>query len=299
MTGDPGAPDLGAEREIDLRGWLDAFRSRWPIAVAGLVIGIIIGAIYSLPGGSTYSATALIAPGQAFNPAGNAAVLTYLTSQTAIDTIATSPATIAAAAAKAGIGPGELSGHVSVSGVNENTGQSSNTQSPGKAAVLVAITAQQNSAKKAEEAADAVARIVQARTTSPYVLQSLHINAARLDSYARRLVTLKQKITYLTKALDQPGLSLDTGLLLTIHLDEAEATYGQTQDAQLTTQQAQSLAEEVERTQIIQLAKAQKSTARSRRNSVLFGGLIGLIAGSIVALVVGLRAARSAPPVTA
>ena len=299
MTGDQGAADLGAEREIDLRGWLTAFRSRWPIALAGLVIGVVIGALYSLTGGSTYTASALIAPGQAFNPAGNAAVLSYLTSQTAIDTIATSAATIAAAAAKAGIGPGELRGHVSVSGVNENTGQTSNTQSPGKAAVLVAITVNQNSGKKAAEAADAIASIVQARTTSPYVLQSLNINSARLRSYAVRLGTLKQKIKFLTEALKQPGIALDQGLLLTIQLDEAEATYGQTQNAQLTTQQQQSLAEQVEKTQIIQLAKAQKSTARSRRNSVLFGGLIGLIAGSIVALIVGLRATRSAAPATA
>jgi hypothetical protein len=297
MTGDQGAADLGAEREIDLRGWLAAFRSRWPIAVAGLVIGVIIGALYSLTGGSTYTATALIAPGQAFNPAGNAAVLTYLTSETAINTIATSAATIAAAAQKAGIGPGELRGHVGVFGVNENTGQTSSTQSPGKAAVLVAITVDQNSGKKAEEAADAIARIVQARTTSPYVVQSLRINTARLQSYARRLITLALKIKYLTAALAQRGLSLDTGLLLTIHLDEAQANLDQTQNAQLTTQQSQSLAEQVEKTQIIQLAKAQMSTARSRRNSVLFGGLIGLIAGSIVALIVGLRAARRAPAV--
>jgi uncharacterized protein involved in exopolysaccharide biosynthesis len=299
MTGYQGEADLAAEREIDLRGWLNAALSRWWIAAIGLVIGIIIGAIYSLPGGSTYSATALIAPGQAFNPAGNAVVLTYLTSQTAINTIATAPATIALAAAQSGIGPGELRGHINTYAVNQNSGEISNTVSPVRAGVLEAVTVDLNSARKADEAADAIARIIQADTLSPYVRQALNINTVRLKGYAIRLTTLKQKIAYLTKALKQPGITLDQGLLLSIQLDEAEATYGQTQDAQLTTQQAQSLADEVERTQIIELAKAQKSTARSRRNSVLFGGLIGLIAGSIVALVVGLRAARSAPPVTA
>ena len=295
MSGDQGAPDLGAEREIDLRGWLDAFRSRWPIAVAGLVIGVIVGVLYSLTGGSTYTATALIAPGQAFNPAGNAVVLTYLTSQTAINTIANAPATVAVAAAQSGIGPGELRGHINTYGVNENTGQVSSTVAPDRAAVLEAISVDQNTAKKAEDAANAIARAIQTQTLSPYVRQSLNINAARLKSFAIRLTTLKQKIAYLTQALKRPGLPLDQGLLLSIQLDEAEATYGQTQDAQLTTQQSQSLADQVERTQIIELAKAQKSTARSRRNSVLFGGLIGLVAGSIVALIVGLRAARTAP----
>src|SRR6516165_5224046 len=84
MSGDKPAADLEAEREIDLRSWLDALRSRWWIAVAGLVIGAVIGGVYSLSGGSTYVATAFIAPGQAFNPSGNSPVLTYLTSQAAI-----------------------------------------------------------------------------------------------------------------------------------------------------------------------------------------------------------------------
>jgi uncharacterized protein involved in exopolysaccharide biosynthesis len=292
MTGYQGAADLGAEREIDLRSWLDAFRSRWWIAAVGLVIGVVVGGLYSLTGGSTYTATALIAPGQAFNPAGNTAVLTYLTSQTAINAIATAPATLAAAAAEAGIGPGELAGHVSTAGVNENTGQVSSA-SPSRSAVLIAITVDQNTGRKAEDAANAIARIVQQHTTSPYVLQSIAINTARLAGYQARLNTLKLKINALTKALREPGLTLNEALLLTIQLDEAQGAYDQTQNAQLTTQQSQSLSEQVEKTQIIELAKAQKSTARSRRNSVLFGALIGLIVGAIVAIVVGLRAARS------
>jgi uncharacterized protein involved in exopolysaccharide biosynthesis len=293
MTGYQGAADLGAEREIDLRSWLDAFRSRWWIAAVGLVVGVVVGGLYSLTGGSTYTATALIAPGQAFNPSGNTPVLTYLTSQTAINAIATSPATIAAAAAEAGIGPGELAGRISTAAVNEQTGQTSSA-SQTRSAVLIGITVDQNTGRKAEDAANAIARIVQQRTTSPYVLQSIAINTNRLAGYQARLNTLKLKINALTKALREPGLTLNEALLLTIQLDEAQGAYDQTQNAQLTTQQAQSLSEQVEKTQIIQVAKAQKSTARSRRNSVLFGGLIGLIAGAIVAIVVGLRAARSA-----
>ena len=40
MTGDQVATDPGAERDIDLRVWLDAVRAYWWIAVAGLVVGI-------------------------------------------------------------------------------------------------------------------------------------------------------------------------------------------------------------------------------------------------------------------
>src|ERR1700759_3412835 len=112
MTVDQAAADLGAEREIDLRSWWDALRSRWWIAGIGLVVGIVIGALYSLSGGSTYNATAMVAPGQAFGSNGSP-VQTYLTSASAINTIATSNTTLEEAAARAGIGVGQLRGHVS------------------------------------------------------------------------------------------------------------------------------------------------------------------------------------------
>ena len=49
---------------------------------SGVVAGIVVGGLYSLSGGSPYEATARIAPGQAFNPAGSP-VFTYLTNPTA------------------------------------------------------------------------------------------------------------------------------------------------------------------------------------------------------------------------
>src|SRR6201987_415251 len=100
MTAEKPGADLDAEREIDLRSWLDALRSRWWIAVAGLVVGAVIGGVYSLSGGSPRNATAFIAPGQAFNPSGNSPVLTYPTSQAAINKLATSAAAVEYAAAR-------------------------------------------------------------------------------------------------------------------------------------------------------------------------------------------------------
>jgi capsular polysaccharide biosynthesis protein len=293
MSTNRPATDLGIEREIDLRKWRDALISRWWVALAGLVVGVVIGALYGLTGGSAYDATALIAPGQAFNPSGNTAVQTYLTSQTAINTIATSNATLEEAAAKVGLGVDQLRGHVTTAAVNENADTPQATTSTRKA-VLVQITVELSKKKKAEDAANAIAAIVQRTTTSPYVRQSIKIIASRLAGFSARLVTLKQRIDALNKALVQPGLSLDAKLLLAIQADQAEATYNQTQDAQLTAQQQQILSEQVEQTQIIQGAKAQKTTARSRRNSVVVGALIGLILGAIVATYLGLRGPRPA-----
>jgi len=106
-------------------------------------------------------------------------------------------------------------------------------------------------------------------------------------------VTSQARVNALTTAAKQPGLSLDQQLLLAIQLDQAQATLGQTINSLETTRQQQLLAQQVEQTQIIQNAKAEKTTARSRRNSVVVGAVIGLLIGAIVAIVAGLRARRA------
>ena len=293
MSGDKPAADLEAEREIDLRSWLDALRSRWWIAVAGLVIGAVIGGVYSLSGGSTYVATAFIAPGQAFNPSGNSPVLTYLTSQAAINKLATSAAALEYASARSGVPVGKLKGAVSTSGINQQTGTSQSTSTQ-RNAVLVAIQVQLDKKTKAERAADAITRFIQTETTSGYVKHSIQIYDTLIKNLTARQVTSQARVNALTHAAKQPGLSLDQQLLLAIQLDQAQATLGQTINALETTRQQQLLAQEVEQTQIIQTAKAEKTTARSRRNSVVVGAVIGVLIGAIVAIVVGLRARRSA-----
>ena len=218
---------------------------------------------------------------------------TYLTSQTAINTLATSNTTLEEVAAKTGIAVNQLRGHVTVAAVNENSDTATATATTGRA-VLIEIDVQLSKPKAAEDAANEIAVIVQRTTTSPYVRQSIEIIANRLAGYAARLVTLKQRIDLLTKTLAEPGLSLDAKLLLAIQVDQAEATSNQTQDAQLTAQQQQILSQQIEQTQILQKATAEKTVARSRRNAVLVAALIGLIVGVIVATLVGLRRPRAA-----
>jgi uncharacterized protein involved in exopolysaccharide biosynthesis len=286
-TGEPPATDLGAEREIDLRAVWGGIRRQWWVVVAGVVAGIVLGALYSLSGGTSYEATAQIAPGQAFSPGGSQ-VLTYLTNPAAIHAIATSPATLEQAASKAGVTPRQLAGNVSTDAVNS---EGTPTQ---RQAVLVQITVHHNKKKKAEDAANAIAEVVRRTTTSRYVRQSLAIYNTRINNYNARLKTLQQRIDVLTEALAQPGLTLNESLLLAIQLDQAQGIQGQTIDSLTQTQQQQILAEDVQRTQIIQDARAVKTSARSRRTSILIGALIGLIGGLVAALVVDRRAGRAA-----
>jgi capsular polysaccharide biosynthesis protein len=173
--------------------------------------------------------------------------------------------------------------------VNQGTSSSSNRN-----AVLVDITVQLDKKKKAEDAANAIAEVVQRTTTSRYVRQSISIYGTRIDNYTTRLKTLQQRIALLDGALKEPGLTLDQRLLLAIQLDQAQATQGQTIDSLANAQQQQILAQDVQRTQIIQEARGAATSARSHRNSILVGGLIGLIVGVIGAILVDRRSGRSA-----
>jgi capsular polysaccharide biosynthesis protein len=295
MTGDQAVADLGAEREIDLRSWWHALRSRWWIAGIGLLIGIVIGALYSLSGGSSYTATALIAPGQIFNPNGSTPVLTYLTNQAAITTLLNQTAVVDAVAAKAHMSPGQLRGHISVSSFNDLLASSGSSSNSGSNRIL-GITVTSMKPKHAEDAANALAKAYKA-STPVYVTESISAYQTLIKNFRSREATLNAKIAGLNAVLYGPtGKSLAPldKLVLQSDLDTAEATLGSTINGLTTTQQQLTLAQSIETTQIITQAKASKTTARSRRNSVLFGALIGLIIGAIVAMVVGLRARRSA-----
>ncbi len=290
MTSRDQGPADDAEREIDLVALGRAVLKLWWIVAIGVVVGAIVGALYSVRGGSLYEATARIAPGQAFNPSGSSPVLTYLTSQAAINEIATSATTLEEAAAAAGMPLARLRGHVSTSAVNQGTG----TPTASRNAVLVDINVRLNNKKRAEDVANAVAKIVQRTTTSRYVRKSIGIYGSRIDSFQTRLASLQQRVDVLNKALKEPGLSLDERLLLTIQLDQAQATLGQTIDSLSTAQQQQILAQDVEQTQLIQGATAAKTSARSRRSSIVVGAIIGFLVGLGAALIVHYRGPRPA-----
>jgi capsular polysaccharide biosynthesis protein len=293
MSARDQGPAAEAEREIDLRALARGVLHLWWVVAIAVVVGAIVGALYSVSGGSLYEATARIAPGQAFNPSGSSPVLTYLTNQNAINEIATSATTLEKAAAAAGMPVGQLRGNVSTSAVSSTTGSTSSATS-NRNAVLVDITVRLNNKKRAENAANAVADVVRRTTTSRYVRKSIGIYDARIESFQTRLLSLQRRVKLLQQGLKQPGLSLDQRLLLAIQLDQAQATQGQTIDALSTAQQQQILAQDVEQTQLIQSATASKSTARSRKSSVVIGAIIGFLIGVAITIFMYYRGPRAA-----
>jgi capsular polysaccharide biosynthesis protein len=279
--------DLDAEREIDLGRWKQAAVERWWLVAAGLVAGVVVGAILSLAGGSVYQASVLIAPGQAFSPNG-APVLNYLSSPRGINDLVTSESTLKAAGERAHVSVTKLRGHVSTQTVLTGAG---NVASRG--AVLVKITVQLHQAKKTEDAANALGQIVKRETTSKYVSESVAVVQTAITGYQKQLGALATRIAELNRQIPSEKDPL-TRIVLVSQADNAAQKQATISNNLATARQQLALAQNIMIAQVIGgNANAVRTTARSRRNSILVGALIGLVAGAIAAIVADTRARRT------
>jgi capsular polysaccharide biosynthesis protein len=278
--------DPGVEREIDLGRWKQAAVDRWWLVAAGLVAGIVVGAILSLSGGSVWQASVLIAPGQAFSPNGSP-VLVYQSSPRSINDIATSESSLEKVARKVHVPVSELRGHVSTQSLSTGLGSSASRGSN-----LIKLTVRLHRPKRAEDAANALGQVVIDDTTSNYVQSSIRTYQSKTASYTRQLASLSRVIDQYNKTLSTVKLDPLDRLILVNQVDNALLRQGNLNDKIAATQQQLTLAQNVEIAQTVSSAAAVKTTARSRRNSVLVGALIGLVAGVIVAIVADARARR-------
>ena len=96
--------DLDAEREIDLARWRRALTALWWLPVAGLVVGAIVGVVFSLGGSTSYKATSLISLGQPVSP-GGVVIASFATNPRAISEITSSASAQDEAAKTAGLQP--------------------------------------------------------------------------------------------------------------------------------------------------------------------------------------------------
>jgi capsular polysaccharide biosynthesis protein len=279
--------DTGAEREIDLGRWKQAAADRWWLVAAGVVAGIIVGALYSLSGGSVWQASVLIAPGQPFTPSGSP-VLSYQSSPRSIDVLVTSESALKRAGAQAHVPVEKLRGHVTTQSISTGLGSSAS-----RGANLIRVTVQLSKPKHAEDAANALGNIVIADTTSPYVKKSILTYQSKEKRYNAQLTSLTRVIDSYNNALATEKLGFLAKLIMVNQLDAAIARQGNLNDKLAATDQQLTLVQNVEIAQLIEHAAAVKTTARSRRNSILVGALIGLIAGVIVAIVFGTRVRRA------
>jgi uncharacterized protein involved in exopolysaccharide biosynthesis len=278
MSTPRSAPDLDAEREVDLGRWRTAIAVRWWLPVVGLAAGAILGVLASVGAAQVYRAQALISLGQPFSPTGSAPVNSFATNPRAVSEIVRSESALKQAAAAAGLRVGALRGKVSSGQVGTGTGNAARN------VPLVTVSVQGAKPTKVEVAANELAKIVVDRTTAKYVGTKIKTFKLTLNSIQEQLNSLKPRINALQGQVDASGLAPLDKLVLLSALDNAQQRRGQLLELQTTTQQQLALAENVESAQVIQDAASVKTTARSRRNSIAIGALIGLIAGLVAAI---------------
>jgi uncharacterized protein involved in exopolysaccharide biosynthesis len=289
MSRPQSVPDLDAEQEVDLRSVWERISARWWLPVLGTVLGLLVGFALALGGGKVYEAETLLAMGQPFSPNGGAPVASFLTNGRAVAEIIRSESALERAARASGLRARALHGNV--------TSQIVGASGPGArptGAPLVTITVVAAQPLKAEKAADALAQEVIRRTSAQYVDTKIQAFNDQLESIQEQLNTLVPRIAQLEKAVDAPGLGPLDKLVLVSSLDNNQARRGQLLDLQSNVQQQLALAENVEKTQVVEEAAAVKTTARSGRNAALVGGLIGLLLGCAAALLADPFLARRA-----
>ena len=271
-------PDLDAEREIDLRSYWDRIAAHWWLLLAGLAVGLVIGYLISLGGSQVFRGKAVVYLGQPLSGSG-VQVQSQATNPSTVRTIVTSEATIDSVARRVGLRPNQLRGHISTQAVTGNI-----TRLGQNPLVSIAVTGSLR-AKVARAANLLAATVVNSDALAGYSKTKIKTLTALVDSEESALSLLDQNIKAQQAALSSAsGLSTTDRLILLNQLNGLLQQRLTTVDQLTTNQQQLALAEDVEAPKVNTRAVATKTTARSRRNTVLVAGLIGLILGGIAAL---------------
>lgn len=239
--------------------------------------------LLSVGGGEVYRAETLLYLGQPFTPQGGGQIQTLQTNPRTVSEIIRSETALKKAAAESDLRVRQLRGNVSSQPIVQ-VGQARNV-SP-----LVEISVEAPAAVKAERAADSLARSV-VRQAGSYVdpkidliTRQIESGEAELERIDQRVDVAQQQLQALQRDRSVSGTDkLIAGLSLNQSIAFAEQRRGTVQQELFTNQQLLSLANNVEKSRIVQRATASRETATSRRNAAVIGALIGLLLGALAA----------------
>jgi hypothetical protein len=279
----PQDPD--AEREVDLRSVWTRITARWWIPVVGLVIGAVLGVLASASGGEVFTARSLLYLGQPFTTSGGGQIQSLATNPKTVSEIIRSEASLRRASAASGLTLGQLRGNITSQAV-VSAGQGKNV-SP-----LVEITVNAQAAHKAEKAADSLTQSV-IDVVSTYVDQKIALLNKQIVSSKSELADINTRVSDAVAqqqaVIANKSISPTDKLIVISSINNtisfSEQRRGTVQQELFNNQQLLSLAQNVEKSKVVQPAVASKATATSRRNSAAIGALIGLLLGALVAAV--------------
>ena len=271
-------PELEAEQEVDFGRYGRTIASRWWLVALAAAVGVVAGWAVSLGGGTAYRATATVYLGQPLSPSGNAQIQSLATNPTTVNQIVKSPSVTRPIAEALGVKPGKLRRGVSTKAVSGAVARAGQTQ-------LVEVSVRGPWREESAKAANRLAETVVERV-SGYVDSKIGALGQLADSQEHELDRLGRQLDE-----NEAAIASGTGLEPVERLTLAnlgvilEQRRGQLVEDLLQTRQLLTLAQDVERAQVVTEAAAVEVAARSKRNAMLVGGVIGLIAGALLALV--------------
>jgi hypothetical protein len=271
-------PDLDAEESVDLRRHWVAITTHWWLPVVGLVAGVIVGYLISLGGAQVFKAKATVYLGQPLSQ-GGVQVQSQATNPSTVRQIVTAESTIERVARDSGMRANQLRGRVSTQAVTGNISRLG--QNP-----LVAITVTGHARRPVARAANDLARaVVFSDALAGYSKAKIQNLQLQVDQEEAAVSTLNRNLKAQQAALgNASGLSTSERLIALGQINGLQQQLLTTTDSLTTNQQQLALAKDVEAPQITTLAAATKTTARSRRNTVIVSALIGLLLGIVAAV---------------
>ena len=276
--------DLDAEAEVDLGRYASTVAARWWLPALGLLAGLLAGYALSVGGKDVYTAQALVYLGVPLAPNGGGQLQGFATNPAAVREIVKSEAVVRRAARETGLPLALFRGGASVKPASTGT-----AAARGLAPSLVNVAVRGESSRVGA-AANALARIVVGAVAGRYVDTKISALEEQIAQSRAELREIDRQLEAAQAAL-RGGTASDRFAILTLT--------GQTlqrrsifQQSLLDRRQLLSIARNIERPRIVQRAVARETTARSRRNSVIVGGAVGLLLGVVAALAWDAFAAR-------
>jgi hypothetical protein len=247
------------EQEIDVRRYWSAVAARWWLPVVGILAGAAIGYALSLGGTDVWRGVSLVYLGQPVTPTG-AQVQSLSTNPSAAGEIANAVGLQRRVERETGMSRGALAGRVSVAAVPGNLTRLG--QNP-----LVRVRVE-GETRRVAEASTMIAREV----------------AAKVSDYANAKIRVLEE----TIAANEEELEQLDGRVESAQGDAAGFLLlrrGELRGDLLTARQTLALAQNVERARVVEEAAPRRVTAQSRRNQIVVGAVLGLLAGLAAALV--------------
>jgi capsular polysaccharide biosynthesis protein len=254
--------DPEAEQEIDFAKYWRLLAARWWVPVGGLVLGAIVGYAVALGGGQTFKASATLYLGQPYTASGNVSLQGLQTNPSTIGTIAHSLAVDQRTAQLCKAKVGLFRSGISTRPVAGNLAK--NGQNP-----LISLSVQASKKKVAACAANQLAKAVISRI-STYA-------EVKIASFRREISDDQKAISAIESGIAGSSVSTTDKLLLQVQLRTLQLDY-------ISATQLLHQAKSIEEPSVLTPASASRVTARSRRNSVVVAGLIGLVLGGLAAL---------------